>query len=70
MFLPVVGQSGHPALLSACFLPVDSLNGSVEKSRQRRSHQFSELTYYPYAPRTKMAAALLNELFWPDPRDE
>jgi hypothetical protein len=39
------------------------LAGSVEKSRQRRSRHFSVLTYYPYAPRTKMAAALLNELF-------
>jgi len=39
------------------------MNGSVEKSRQRRSRHFSVLTYYPYAPRTIMAAALLNELF-------
>jgi len=47
--------------------------GSVEKSRQRRSRQFSGLPYYPYAPRTKQRwppsgcpkqlAALLNELF-------
>ena len=37
--------------------------GAVEKSRQRRSHQFSVLTYWKYAPRAKPAAALLNELF-------
>jgi hypothetical protein len=38
-------------------------NGAVEKSRQRRSHQFSVLTYWKYAPRTKLPAALLDELF-------
>jgi hypothetical protein len=32
--------------------------GAVEKSRQRRSHQFSVLTYWKYAPRAKPAAAL------------
>jgi hypothetical protein len=37
--------------------------GSVEKSRQRRSRHFSVLTYYAYAPRVKMAAALLDGLF-------
>ena len=37
--------------------------GAVEKSRQRRSRQFSVLTYWKYAPRAKLAAALLDELF-------
>jgi len=37
--------------------------GSVEKSRQRRSRHFSVLTYGMYAPRAKMAAALLDGLF-------
>jgi len=37
--------------------------GNVEKSRQRRSRPFAVLTYYEYAPRVKMAAALLDELF-------
>jgi hypothetical protein len=37
--------------------------GSVEKSRQRRSRHFPMLTYYAYAPRVKMAAALLDGLF-------
>ena len=37
--------------------------GSVEKSRQRRSRQFSVLTNYQYAPRAKLTAALLDELF-------
>ena len=41
----------------------DFLNGSVEKSRQRRSRHFSVLTYYAYAPRVKTAAALLDGLF-------
>jgi len=36
----------------------DSLTGNVEKSRQRRSRPFAVLTYYEYAPRVKMAAAL------------
>ena len=40
-----------------------SLGGAVEKIRQRRSRHFSVLTYDSYAPRRKMAAALLNELF-------
>jgi hypothetical protein len=34
-----------------------SLQGSVEKSRQRRSRHFSVLTYQVYAPRVKMAVA-------------
>ncbi len=33
-------------------------HGNVEKSRQRRSRHFAVLTYYEYAPRVKMAAAL------------
>jgi hypothetical protein len=37
--------------------------GNVEKSRQRRSRHFAVLTYFMYAPRVKMAAALLDELF-------
>ena len=37
--------------------------GNVEKSRQRRSRPFAVLTYYEYAPRVKMAAALLDGLF-------
>ncbi len=37
--------------------------GAVEKSRQRRSRQFSVLTYCQYAPRAKLAVALLDELF-------
>jgi hypothetical protein len=30
---------------------------------KRRSRQFSVLTYYVYAPRVQLAAALLDELF-------
>ncbi len=41
----------------------DVLKGNVEKSRQRRSRPFAVLTYYEYAPRVKMAAALLDGLF-------
>jgi hypothetical protein len=37
--------------------------GAVEKSLQRRSRHFSVLTYWKYALRAKMAAALLDELF-------
>jgi len=37
--------------------------GNVEKSRQRRSRHFAVLTYSLYAPRVKMAAALLDGLF-------
>ena len=39
------------------------LIGNVEKSRQRRSRPFAVLTYYEYAPRVKMAAALLDRPF-------
>ena len=39
------------------------MNGSVEKSRQRRSRHFSVLTYSAYAPRVKTAAALLDGFF-------
>ncbi len=42
-----------------------SQTGSVEKSRQRRSRHFSVLTYQVYAPRVKMAAALLDDFFEP-----
>ena len=31
--------------------------------RQRHSRQFAVLTYCEYAPRVKLAAALLDELF-------
>ncbi len=50
-----------------------TVEGNVEKSRQRRSRHFAVLTYYEYAPRvkqrlapagsTKQFAALLDELF-------
>jgi len=39
------------------------LDGNVEKTRQRRSRHFAVLTYSMYAPRGKMAAALLDGLF-------
>jgi len=49
------------------------IHGNVEKSRQpsprlrqtsqRRSRPFAVLTYYEYAPRVKMAAALLDRPF-------
>jgi hypothetical protein len=39
------------------------INGAVEKSRQRRSRHFSVLTYWKYALRAKMTAALLDDLF-------
>ena len=38
-------------------------DGSVEKSRQRRSRQIPVLTYEKYAPRLILAAALLDGLF-------
>ena len=38
-------------------------DGNVEKSRQRRSCHFAVLSYSMYAPRVKMAAALLDGLF-------
>jgi hypothetical protein len=37
--------------------------GTVEKSRQRRSRYFAVLTYSMYAPRVKIAVALLDGLF-------
>jgi hypothetical protein len=37
--------------------------GNVEKTRQRRSRHFAVLTYSLYAPRVRMAAALLDGLF-------
>ena len=37
--------------------------GAVEKRHLRRSHHFPVLTYRTYAPRAKMAAALLDGLF-------
>jgi len=39
------------------------LLGNVEKSHQRRSRHFAVLTYSMYAPRVKMAAALLDGPF-------
>jgi hypothetical protein len=39
------------------------VKGNVEKSRQRRSRHFAMLTYSTYAPRVKIAAALLDGLF-------
>ncbi len=39
--------------------------GSVEKSRQRRSRPFAVLTFRTYAPRVKLAAALMDGLFEP-----
>ena len=37
--------------------------GNVEKIRQRRSRHFTVLTYFVYAPRVKMAVALLDDFF-------
>ena len=37
--------------------------GNVEKSHQRRSRNFVVLTYWQYAPRIKIAAALLDDFF-------
>ncbi len=37
--------------------------GNVEKSHQRRSRPLAVLTYSVYAPRVKLAVALLDELF-------
>jgi hypothetical protein len=37
--------------------------GDVEKSHQRRSRHFAGLTYWEYAPRVKIAVALLDGLF-------
>jgi hypothetical protein len=38
------------------------IHGNVGKSRQRRSRYFAVLTHSMYAPRVKMAAALLDAL--------
>jgi hypothetical protein len=46
-----------------CLYTFCSIAGNVEKSRQRRSRQFAVLTYSLYAPRVKLAAALLDGLF-------
>jgi hypothetical protein len=37
--------------------------GNVEKSRQQRSRHVAVLTYWEYAPRVNMTAALLDGLF-------
>ncbi len=37
--------------------------GNVEKNRQRRSRPFAVLTSWEYAPRVKLAAALLEGPF-------
>ena len=37
--------------------------GAVEKARQRRSRSFVVLTYFVYAPRAKIPAALLAAFF-------
>jgi hypothetical protein len=37
--------------------------GMLKKSRQQRSRDFAVLTYSMYAPRVKIAAALLDGLF-------
>jgi len=44
-------------------IPLKTFYGNVEKSRQRRSRHFAMLTYSMYAPRVKMAAALLDRPF-------
>ncbi len=38
-------------------------SGNVEKSHQQRSRHFVVLTYWKYAPRVKIAAALLDGFF-------
>ena len=38
-------------------------SGNVEKSHQQRSRHFVVLTYWKYAPRVKIAAALLDDFF-------
>ncbi len=53
----------HPSRTKEFEAPHGYMLGNVEKSRQRRSRPFAVLTYYEYAPRVKMAAALLDELF-------
>jgi len=37
--------------------------GYVEKGRQQRSCHFAMFTYWEYAPRVKLAAALLDGFF-------
>jgi len=49
--------------LDLCLIKIVLQYGNVEKSRQRRSRHFAVLTYGGYAPRVKMAAALLGGLF-------
>jgi len=39
------------------------MRGSVEKSHERCSRHFVVLTYWKYAPRVKIAAALLDDFF-------
>ncbi|MCH8039039.1 MAG: hypothetical protein IH977_01670 [Nitrospinae bacterium] len=41
-------------------MPLFSMNGPVEKVRQRRSRVFVVLTYSVYAPGAKSPAALLD----------
>ncbi len=38
-----------------------SMNGAVEKSSQRRSHEVAVLTYSPNMQRAKRLASLLDE---------
>ena len=56
-----------PVLLSLLIVisgkGVHAQDGNVEKSYQRRSRHFPVLTYSVYAPRAKIAAALLDRLF-------
>ena len=47
---------------SLCLLQIHE-NGNVEKSHQRRSRNFVVLTYWKYAPRVKIAVALLYDFF-------
>jgi len=42
---------------------IDTPKGNDEKRRQRRSRHFVVLTYWKYAPRVKMTAALLDDFF-------
>ena len=45
------------------FQPSNTFYGNVEKRHQRRSRHFAVLTYWKYAPRFKIAAALLDDFF-------
>jgi len=56
-------EAGYPSLGELSRNRWGSQHGAVEKSRQRRSRHFSVLTYWKYALRAKMTAALLDELF-------